>query len=323
MLAVPAIDVDRVLHAAERPRRIDPTTLDSYSQLNASLWEEFRASRNKRDVLPVVRGQLNALHVSLNEIQSSVARRRLCALAGDLFQLCGEVFFDCDQYADAAQCYAEAAHASKEAREPDLWACAMTRHAFIGIYERRYQRSVPLLDGAARVAALGDPNRATRYWVAAVQAQAYAGIGDLRDCQRGLDKAEEVLCLGESAPSAGWLRFDGTRLEEERAACFVKLRRPDLAEPALDKALGEATSARRRGSVLVDLAIVGAQRGDVDQLVLNGAAAVDSARRTASAGYLGRKLADLREGLSAYSGDRHVRYLDSQIREVVSSAGMK
>ncbi|MGW3468086.1 hypothetical protein ACWDKQ_06350 [Saccharopolyspora sp. NPDC000995] len=96
-----------------------------------------------------------------------------------------------------------------------------------------------------------------------------------------------------------------------------------MAEPALNKALGQATSARRRGSVLVDLATVGAQRGDVDQLVMSGAAAVDSARQTASVGYVGRKLGDLREHLVPYLGDRHVRYLDSQIKDVVSASGPK
>lgn len=250
-------------------------------------------------------------------------QRRLCELAGDLFQLCGEIFFDSDNYEAAAQCYAEAAHASKEAGQLDLWACAMTRHAFISIYERQYRRAVPLLEGAAQLASRGDPTRTTRYWVSAVHAQTSAGLGDLSSCQRLLDQAERIVDLADRAPSTGWLRFEGARLDEERAACFVKLRRPELAEPVLNKALGQASSARRRGSVLVDLATVGAQRGDVDQLVLHGAAAVDSARRTASAGYLGRKLGDLQEQLVPYVADRHVRYLDSQIREVVPVANPK
>ncbi|MEB3366612.1 transcriptional regulator [Saccharopolyspora mangrovi] len=234
-------------------------------------------------------------------------------------QLCGEAFFDSGNYAAAAQCYAEAAHVSKEAREPDLWACAMTRHAFISIYEHQFKDAAPLLEGAATLAARGDPARTTRYWVAAVQAQTFAGLGDLSNCERALDRAEHVAGLDDRAPATGWLRFEGSRLDEERASCFVALRRPDLAEPALNKALGQARSARRRGSVLVDLAIVGAQRGDVDQLVMNGAAAVDSARQTASVGYVGRKLGGLREQLVPYVGDRRVRYLDAQIKDLVSA----
>ncbi|MDA3645667.1 hypothetical protein LZ318_28430 [Saccharopolyspora indica] len=136
-----------------------------------------------------------------------------------------------------------------------------------------------------------------------------------------MDKAEQVANVDNKAPATGWLRFEGSRLEEERGACFVTLHRPELAEPALTKALGQATSARRRGSVLVDLATVGAQHGDVDQLVMRGAAAVDSARQTASVGYLGRKLTDLRENLVPFLDDRHVRHLESQIKDVVTASG--
>ncbi|KAA5825463.1 helix-turn-helix domain-containing protein [Saccharopolyspora hirsuta] len=321
LLAIPSIDVDRVRHAADHPRHLDPATVDTYERLNAELWRKFAESRSKRDVLPAARHQLAALNASLNEPQSSDVQRRLCTLAGDLFQLCGEIFFDSDHYADAAHCYSEAAHASKEAREFDLWACAMTRHAFINIYERQYRHATPLLDGAAQLAARGNPTRTTRYWVAAVQAQTYAGLGNLPACQRALDKAEQVATLDTKAPATGWLRFEGSRLDEERGACFVTLRRPDLAEPALTRALAQATSARRRGSVLVDLATVGAQRGDVDQLVMRGAAAVDSARQTASVGYLGRKLTDLQKHMVPFYADRHVRYLESQITDVVTASG--
>ncbi|MBB5159699.1 helix-turn-helix domain-containing protein [Saccharopolyspora phatthalungensis] len=320
LLAIPALDIDRIRHAAEHPRRLAPVTVDTYERLNAELWTKFAQSRSKRDVLPAAREQLATLHASLHEPQGADVRRRLCALTGDLFQLCGEIFFDGDSYEDAARCYAEAAHVSKEAREFDLWACAMTRHSFIGIYERQYKQASSLLDGATQLAVRGNPSRTTRFWVAAVQAQTQAGFGNLSACQRALDKAEQVADLDAKAPATGWLRFEGSRLDEERGACYVTLRRPDLAEPALNKALLQATSARRRGSVLTDLATVGAQRGDVDQLLMNGAAAMDSARQTASVGYLGRKLGDLREHLVPYLGDRHVRYLDSQIRDVVTTS---
>lgn len=49
--------------------------------------------------------------------------------------------------------------------------------------------------------------------------------------------------------NGGWLRFDDIRLAEERGACFVELRRPDLAEAALTEALGQGISLRRRGIV--------------------------------------------------------------------------
>jgi tetratricopeptide (TPR) repeat protein len=325
ILAIPAsigsIDIDRVRYGAASPSYLDSATLDNYGQINAGLWHSLANSRAKREVLPFAYKQLAVLNNSLRQPQNDDARRRLCALAGDLFQLCGEIFFDSDSYSDAAHCYSMATHASKEAHEFDLWACAMTRHAFINIYERKYDRASPLLDGAAQLAVRGNQKRSTRYWVAAVQAQTYAGLGELSACQRALDKAEQVTQLGDQAHTNGWLRFEGSRLDEERGAIYVTLRRPELAEPALTKALNKNLSTRRRGSVLTDLAVVGAQLGDVDRILMHGAAALDTVRQTGSAGYVGRKLGDLRRQLVPFFNDRHIRYLDSQIGNSVVASG--
>src|SRR5215469_3577292 len=73
-------------------------------------------------------------------------------------------------------------------------------------------------------------------------------------------RAGRVHRLNLPAHNGGWLRFDGSRLAEQRGACFVKLERPELAEPALQEALRYDLSTRRRGLVLADLALVALQR---------------------------------------------------------------
>jgi hypothetical protein len=94
---------------------------------------------------------------------------------------------------------------------------------------------------------------------------------------------------------------------------LVELHRPGLAEIALTDALNKDISTRRRGGVLTDLAMVGAQRRDHDQVERYGNAAADAARQTGSAGYVGRKLISLRSQLVPFLGDSHVRHLDKQI----------
>ncbi|WP_406638042.1 helix-turn-helix domain-containing protein [Amycolatopsis sp. WGS_07] len=316
LLALPAaeqLDLDRLAAAGSRPGGLDRGTLDEYGKVNAQLWRTFAQSKSKRLAFPVVHNQLSVLNQALHEPQSPTTRRRLCLLAGDLFQLCGEIFFDSDQYTDAAQCYSLAATASKEAGAFDLWACAMTRHAFLSVYERRFTDAAPLLGGAAALAERGDSSLATRHWVAAVQAQTYAGLGDLSACERALDTAEQVTRLTGPVRTSGWLRFEGSRLAEERGRCYVELRRPELAEVALTDALDQNISARRRGSLLADLAMVGVQRRDTDQLVMYGNAALDASRQTGSAGYVGRMLHNLRPQLKPFLADSHVRHLDQQI----------
>jgi len=296
------------------PDQFDNVAVDDYTALNEHLWRVFALSKSKGAVLPLVCDQLDVLiHTWPQPIGRNVdIHRRLCMLASELLQLAGEIFFDANKYSDAAYCYTLSAAASKEADAFDLWACAMTRHAFIEIYERRFDKAAPMLELAARLARRGDGTLSTRYWVSSVQAQAFAGLGDLVACQRALDTAEQVCELSGDASNGGWLRFDGSRLAEERGACYVQLRRPDLAEIALGEALRQGLSARRRASVLTDLAMIGLQRGDVDQLISYTEATLEIATHTGS-GFISRKLQELQSHLAPLLENSRVRQLDQQI----------
>ncbi|MGH3852864.1 MAG: helix-turn-helix domain-containing protein [Pseudonocardiaceae bacterium] len=249
---VPAADPDgQIGQSSIDSGRLDGVVVAEYAMLNDHLWRVFVLSRLKGTVLPLVRNQLGVLVAGLGQSRGLSTHRRLCELVSELLQLAGEIFFDANKYGDAAHCYTLAAAASKEADAFDLWACAMTRHAFIEIYERRYDKAVPMLDLAAGLARRGDGSLSTRNWVSAVQAQAFAGLGDLAACQGALDAAEKVRTLPGDSSNGGWLRFDGSRLSEERGACYAQLQRPDLAEKTLGDALRQGLSARRRGSVLL------------------------------------------------------------------------
>ena len=106
-----------------------------------------------------------------------------------------------------------------------------------------------MLELAATLARRGDPALSTRHWVAAVQTETLAGLGDLDGCQRALDIAAHVQGLRGPVHNGGWLRFDGSRLAEERGTCYVALGRADKAETALTDALSGALTARRKASV--------------------------------------------------------------------------
>ncbi|GGK72964.1 helix-turn-helix domain-containing protein [Streptomyces flaveus] len=291
-----------------------------YRPMNEHLWKVYSLAPSKRSVYPLVRDQAAELATALHGAGTETTRKRLCQEAGDLFQLAGEVLFDGSHYTDAAHCYTLAASAAREAGNPDLWACALTRHAFVGLYgDQKYRETVPLLELARTVAERGDTSLSTRHWVAAVQAEAYAGTGDLDACKRALDQAAEVHALSGDLHNGGWLRFDGSRLAEERGTCFVRLGRLDLAEEALTEALKTKPSMRRRGSVLTDLALLGAQRRDVDQIISYAQDALDLARQSAS-GYVAHKLRGLQPRLTPFLSDRRVSDLNDRITELASTA---
>ncbi|MGW7446470.1 transcriptional regulator [Kitasatospora sp. NPDC054795] len=310
------------LPSAERPspRSGTATSLtEAGPEVNAHLWKLFGLSDSKQAVYPMVKHQLGLLAEGLGGSQSDESRRQLCSMVGDLYQLAGEIFFDANRYTDAAQCYTLAASAGREAGAFDLWACALTRHAFVELYENRFAVAAPILAAASQVAERGDSQLSTRYWVAAVQAEAFAGLGDFEATERALGTAEQVHDLSGRPHNDGWLRFDGSRLAEERGTCYLALGRPDLAEQALTSALSQQLSLRRRGAVFAELAALGVERRDLDQASHYTRAALELVDRTGS-GYLGRKLHAVRRRLVPLVADGRASALYQQISALDSAA---
>ncbi|MFI1362076.1 helix-turn-helix transcriptional regulator [Streptomyces griseochromogenes] len=305
--------------ASASARQESATVFETGEAMIEHLWQVYGLTDDKSTVYPVIRHQLALLAKSLVEVRSEIDRKRLRMQVGNLYQLAGELFFDARDDALSAHCYTLAANAAKEARMYDLWACAMTRHAYVELYADRAASAAPLLSAASNIARRGDSTLSTRYWVSAVQAEVHAALGDVDACSRALDTAEEVHTLDGQLHHGGWLRFDGSRLCEERGACYVTLGRPDLAEEALASALAQELSPRRRGAVLADLATLGAHRGDIDQLVHYADQALTVAGQTHS-GYVGAKLHGLRSRLAGLPADTRISELHEKIAALPSAA---
>ncbi|MFF2325623.1 MULTISPECIES: helix-turn-helix transcriptional regulator [unclassified Streptomyces] len=310
--ALTALPVEEAEALTEGVRRGLPA---DFARMNSHLWQVYQLARSKGSVYPVIRDQLTALNEALAGHRGST--RPLLDAASELFQLAGEVAFDGNRYSDAAASYSLAASISKDAEAHDLWACALVRHAYVDMSEQRYRQAAQMLGAAERLAGRGDNNLSTRHWVASVQAEAYAGVGDLDACERAMDQAETVRDLTADSVNGGWLRFDGARLAEERGSRYVQLGRLDLAENALKNALEQTDLAsgqsyRRRGAVLTDLAAIGAKRRDAEQVVAYGREATGLARASAS-GYVARRLRALCDEFGPLSRDHRVAELEAEI----------
>ncbi|MFF9397258.1 MULTISPECIES: multiprotein-bridging factor 1 family protein [unclassified Streptomyces] len=311
--ALTTLPLDEAEALTDGVRRGAPS---DFLRMNGHLWQVYQLARSKGSVHPIVRDQLTTLNEALAADTRGNSRPLLDA-AADLFQLAGEVAFDANRYTDAAASYALAASVSKDAGAFDLWACALVRHAYVDMSEQRYRQAAQLLSLAERLAGRGDSTLATRHWVASVQAEAYAGLGDLAGCERALAQAESVRDLTTGSTNGGWLRFDGTRLAEERGARYVQLGRLDLAEETLTEALQQTELAsgqsyRRRGAVLTDLAAIGAKRRAPEQVVLYGREAIQLAQASAS-GYVARGLQALCSEFGPLAGDHRVAELGAEI----------
>jgi transcriptional regulator with XRE-family HTH domain/uncharacterized protein YggL (DUF469 family) len=307
--SLPADEVEALANDAVRG------DVSSYLRINEHLWQVYQLARSKGSVQPIVSEQLSALSDGLANRRGSPGP--WCAAAGDLFQLAGELEFDRNRHTDAAASYLLAASASREAGAFDQWACALIRHSYVEMAGGQYREAVALLSVAERVAKRGDSALSTRHWVASVQAEAHAGLGNLSECEHALDEAEKVLHQGAGAHNGGWLRFDGSRLAEERGARYVQLGQLDKAEAALSMALeqgalAEGQSFRRRGVVFADLAAIGAKRRAVDQIVAHAGEALRLARQSSS-GYVARRLRGLQAEIAPLVDDRRVAELGAEI----------
>lgn len=268
LLPLPHVDwegVEKVVITQSLP---DESMLHDLKMINHHYWRVSCGSSSKIIAFDGVLGQLQMLTELLKDAHTASLKRKLNILASDIAQLAGEIFFDKNDYHTAQSCYAFAAMAAKEASHYDLWACALVRNAFLPIYNQQYSAAFSLLSAAEQIAAHGDTSLVTRHWISAVAAEAYAGYGNAAACQKALEYAERVQDI-QNGGNGGWLRFDGTRLPEQRGACFVHLQQSDLAVSVLKEALMQhPTPTRRRGMVLNDLAQAMLLQKEVEQACL-------------------------------------------------------
>lgn len=273
-------------------RPADGQAIADLEAVGSHLWRVYGRTEAKATLMPAVADYLQALHDSLASHAKSADARRLCELHSEALQLSGEIQFDAGLFDDAASTYALAASAAREASAYDLWASALTRYALIGVTEHRWDESLEVLDAAARVAARGDSLKPTRQWVASVQAEAAAGIGDDLECQRALERASGVMALSGPVGNGGWLRFDGARLPEQRASCLVALGHFDQAEAELTAALRQTTTPRRTAAIRCDQARIALFQHDYDTANYHIEATSRLASRTGSS-YITAKLTTL------------------------------
>ena len=240
----------------------------------------------------------------------------MCGLVADLYQLVGETFFDGDHYTDAAHCYLLATQAAREAKSPDLWAAALTRHSFIDLHARNHANALPMLDLAEQIAHRGNTDTATRFWVTAVRAETHAALRNNYACEKDLAFAAEVAHLDPAtATNGGWLRFDGDRLPEQTGDCMITLGRFDTAETALTTALTNAKTPPRRATVNADLAVVAAHHRDPARAAAHLHAAITTAHTTGS-GYLAKKLDRTRPELAPLADDPRIRAVTAEITDL-------
>ena len=143
------VDWPRLGKALAVPERLDGAVTRDCGVLNRGLWEAYATALQPRMLLAPALEHLQRLTRLLRGARTEMTHRQLCALVAEAAQLVGVILhFGLNLGDAAAGCYSLAAGAAREARDHDLWAAALLRHAWIPLYDDRPTQALSLLQAA-------------------------------------------------------------------------------------------------------------------------------------------------------------------------------
>jgi tetratricopeptide (TPR) repeat protein len=259
-----------------------------------------------RDAVRLLAGPLRVAH-----------RRRLSAVASVLAGLAGSLSFDLQDQARATAYFQVARQAAEEAEDRDLGAWALATWSLMPTYNGDHAEALRLIQAAGGREL--SPTR--RAWLAALEAKAYAGLGDAKRSAAALVRAERALARPPAAGSRlGTDFFDVPRLVGFRGASHLLLDEPKAARQALAEvlALRSPTDVKGRSLARLDLAAAHIQEREVEQacaavveaLTIPAAQRVDPIRRRGRA-----VLVDL----APWNDQRAVRDVREQVEPMLAS----
>jgi transcriptional regulator with XRE-family HTH domain/DNA-binding transcriptional MerR regulator len=325
--------LDRLSKALKRPSSIDETTLNYLEARTAGYWQDRHGALvASHDLLSYVIEHLQKVITLLEGSLLPSIRLHLCCIASEVAQLAGHILFDMNEFAYARNFHRAAITAALEGKSRALEAVAWGRMSFTWTYSGNPLEALRYIQEARRLA-VADGNTTVRAYLAAVEAEIQAILGDSEACLKALEIAECVEDRQYSKEEMCWLQFDRSRLVGYQGTSFRRLYRHEdvrtrhfleKAQKALTDALIllDHTRAQRRPALLIDLASTYAQQKDVEAACGYGIQALSIIARTKSHA-VARRLLALRQELEPWKDSPCVNNLDQQIVSLITSGGYR
>ncbi|MQY12230.1 sporulation protein [Streptomyces sp. RB5] len=231
--------------AAGRPHRISGPELDLLESTTAMFrqWDNQCGGGLRRKA---VVGQLHEVTDLLQETQTSAVARRLFRSAAELAQLAGWMSYDVGLQPTAQKYFVLALHAAKESGDKPLGAYVLSAMARQMIHLGRADDALELIH-LAQYGSRDNATPRTQSMLYAMEARAYANLGQPDRCHRAVRMAEDCysdIARGDDEP--GWIQFFGEgELSAENAhsyrdLAYVAGRSPTyaaLARPPMERAV--------------------------------------------------------------------------------------
>jgi transcriptional regulator with XRE-family HTH domain len=299
--------------ALKRATAVDPALVDRLEEMTG----EFYRSEEQvpaRELLGGVTHHLGRLIGLLQNSPSGVARRRLTRTAGETAALAGWLSFELGDGAATRGYYDAAIDAAKEVDDRALCAWVLGMMSF---------RSRAIGDQPTALALVRDAQRAggrsapatTRSWLAALEAEAHAGMGDARATRTAIGRADAAFSKARRDTDPSWMVFfDRSRLDGMKVASLVRVE-PRAAQAASKEALAalQPSMTKKRSIILADLAFAYVQQGEIEEACRLAGQALAIVGHTESAVGL-QRVRELRQRLEPWKDTRPVRQLDELLR---------
>ncbi|MGW7290003.1 transcriptional repressor NsdA [Streptomyces sp. NPDC054847] len=192
-------------------------------------------------------GQLHEVTDLLQEPQPPATLRRLFKCAAELAELAGWMSYDVGLQPTAQKYFVLALHASKEAGDKPLGSYVLSSMSRQMIHLGRPDDALELIH-LAQYGSRDCATARTQAMLYAMEARAYANMGQPSKCRRAVRMAEDTFAdIGfDTEPEPDWIRFfseaelNGENAHSYRDLAYVAGRSPtyaSLAEPIMDRAV--------------------------------------------------------------------------------------
>ncbi|MFJ1679321.1 hypothetical protein ACIODT_30845 [Streptomyces sp. NPDC088251] len=231
---------------ARRPSRLSDPELDLLESTTAMFrqWDAQCGGGLRRKA---VVGQLHEVTDLLQEPQPAATAKRLFRCAAELAELAGWMSYDVGLQPTAQKYFVLALHASKEAGDKPLGSYVLSSMSRQMIHLGRPDDALELIH-LAQYGSRDCATPRTQAMLYAMEARAYANMGQPSKCKRAVRMAEDTFDdIGiDSEPEPDWIRFfseaelNGENSHSFRDLAYVAGRSPTyatLAEPLMTKAV--------------------------------------------------------------------------------------
>ncbi|MEU3188043.1 hypothetical protein ABZ707_28150 [Streptomyces sp. NPDC006923] len=232
--------------ASHRPSRLSEPELELLESTTAMFrkWDAQCGGGLRRKA---VVGQLHEVTDLLQESQSEATARRLFRCAAELSELAGWMSYDVGLQPNAQKYFVLALHAAKEAGDKPLGSYILSSMSRQMIHLGRPDDALELVH-LAQYGSRECATARTQAMLYAMEARAYANMGQPSKCRRAVRMAEDTFsdAGADGEPEPDWIRFfteaelNGENAHSYRDLAYVAGRSPtyaSLAEPVMRRAV--------------------------------------------------------------------------------------